>query len=85
MKINKIIIESDIIIKASKLEFINDYIQILKGRYNKNNLYLAKYKNDENINLNNSQEFRQLIYTQLDIMRKINIGKALKNDIFINE
>ena len=74
IKIDKIISS-----KASKLEFINDYIQILKGKYNNNNLYLAKYYN--NYNNQKSKELTELIYIQLDIARKINIGKALKNDI----
>lgn len=74
IKIDKIISS-----KASKLEFINDYIQILKGKYNKNNLYLTKYYNDNNNQ--KSKELTELIYIQLDIARKINIGKALKNDI----
>lgn len=73
---------------ASKIEFVNEYIAILMNKYTNNNTKISNYyKNNDmstiyNINdLQKKPELAHLIYDQMNITYKINIGKALKNDI----
>ncbi len=73
---------------ASKLEFINDYMNILLKKYNNNNMKIAKYYEENDIpaiynagDLQKKPELAHLIFSQMEITHKINIGKALRNDI----
>jgi hypothetical protein len=62
----------------SKINFINDYLNILSNQFEKNNVILNNI-----YNINNHSELNNLLYSQIDIMYKINIGRSLKNDILI--
>ncbi len=73
---------------ASKLEFVNDYMQILLKKYNNNNMKISKYYQDNDMptiynasDLQKKPELAHLIFAQMEITHKINIGKALRNDI----
>lgn len=73
---------------ASKIEFVNEYLNILMNKYTNNNTKIAKYYESNDMptiyNINDLQkkpELAHLIYDQMNITHKLNIGKALKNDI----
>ena len=68
---------------ASKIEFVNDYLQILSSLYKENNAKIADYYKNKNdlYDLNNHPEMATLLYTQIDIIHKISVGKDLKKDI----
>ena len=83
MKIDKIVP-----LISGKIQFVNEYIDLLTHGYNNNNKRITEYieANPKHNGYNESELYKNpvlssLIHSQMDIIYKINIGKALKNDI----